>query len=583
MKRFLFALLGAVIALQLVPVTVSAGVNNFYISDYDITFQLGKNADDRSILTTQETITAVFPQTNQSHGLERAIPTRYDGHTTNLRLLSVKDENGSTLPYSTSEQNDNLVVRIGEGDKYVHGVKTYVLAYQQQDVTRYFADTGRDEFYWDVNGDQWAVPIKRLTVQVSIDGIIAARLTGDMACYQGATGATDRCTLKNDNGVLSTSAVNLTPGQTVTLAVGFKPSTFSTYQPSLWEQLAAVWMIMTILTTFLAISLVTWWGIRYYRQSNRVAERSTIIPEYLPPKDISVTAASAIAHGARATFTAQLLDFAVRHYIKIYQTAEKKWARPAKYELEITKDIGDLSVEEKDLLKDIFGETAVGTRLELESLRSNFKVAINMRNNAEILQQQVREGYKLRAKVTAKSAWFYRVGFITLGAALITLSPGLLIAAATTFILGLTLYPLTDKGLVLYRYLEGLKMYIKVAETERLKLLQSPEGAARLDVVVDTKNPHQLIKLYERVLPYAVLFGEEKEWNKQIGAYYESAKMQPDWYAGRGAFNAVMFSTAMSNFATAASYTTASSSSAGGSGGGGSAGGGGGGGGGGGW
>ena len=35
---------------------------------------------------------------------------------------------------------------------------------------------------------------------------------------------------------------------------------------------------------------------------------------------------------------------------------------------------------------------------------------------------------------------------------------------------------LTDKGLALRRYLAGLKMYIEVAETERLKMLQSPEG-----------------------------------------------------------------------------------------------------------
>ena len=85
--------------------------------------------------------------------------------------------------------------------------------------------------------------------------------------------------------------------------------------------------------------------------------------------------------------------------------------------------------------------------------------------------------------------------------------------------------------------------------------------------------------LYERVLPYAVLFGQEKEWTKQLGHYYESTGSQPNWYVGNTSFNAAAFSTGMSGLAQSVSYASSSSSSSGGSGGGGSSGGGGGGGG----
>ncbi len=114
-------------------------------------------------------------------------------------------------------------------------------------------------------------------------------------------------------------------------------------------------------------------------------------------------------------------------------------------------------------------------------------------------------------------------------------------------------------------------------------MLQSPDGAQKAQV--DGSDTKQLVKLYERVLPYAVLFGQEKQWNKQLGKYYENTNTQPDWYSGsNGAiFNAAMFSSAMSSFATTASYSSPSSSSSGGSSGGGFSGGGGGGGGGGGW
>jgi len=145
-------------------------------------------------------------------------------------------------------------------------------------------------------------------------------------------------------------------------------------------------------------------------------------------------------------------------------------------------------------------------------------------------------------------------------------------------------WPLTKKGVGLRDYLAGLKDYIDVAEEERLKMLQSPKGAEKVGAKVDGNDVRQLVKLYERVLPYAVLFGSEREWSKQLGAYYKSAGQQPDWYSGNGAFNAAMFTSMMIGFSSqSSSYSSATSASSGGAGGGGFSGGGGGGGGGGGW
>ena len=113
-------------------------------------------------------------------------------------------------------------------------------------------------------------------------------------------------------------------------------------------------------------------------------------------------------------------------------------------------------------------------------------------------------------------------------------------------------------------------------------MLQSPEGAAKVGVV-DGTDEKKLVTLYERVLPYAILFGQEKEWSKQLGRYYEQSGSAPDWYSGTGAFNAALFASNMSNFSSSAASVSGFSSSSGGSSGGGFSGGGGGGGGGGGW
>lgn len=228
----------------------------------------------------------------------------------------------------------------------------------------------------------------------------------------------------------------------------------------------------------------------------------------------------------------------------------------------------------------------VGKRLNLKKLQNNAGYYSRTLDNDEMFENLVRHSYGLRAVDDDMKRWGRRWGSFALTIAVLTLSVAWLIAMIAIFILSMKPWRLTDKGLALKRYLEGLKMYIGVAETERLKMLQSPEGAEKVRSIVDgdpTAGPKLLVKLYERVLPYAVLFGQEKQWNAQLGRYYETANGSPDWYAGQTAFNAAAFSSAMSSFSQASSHASSISSSSGGSGGGGFSGGGGGGGGGGGW
>ena len=126
--------------------------------------------------------------------------------------------------------------------------------------------------------------------------------------------------------------------------------------------------------------------------------------------------------------------------------------------------------------------------------------------------------------------------------------------------------PLTEKGAELEEYLKGLEMYMKVAEADRLKMLQSPEGADKTPINTDDKA--QMVHLYERVLPYAVLFGLEKNWAKTLEIAYGNTA-GPDWYrSSDGAFNAAMFGNALSNFSQTATSTFSppSSSSSGSSG-----------------
>jgi len=564
-------------------------VNNFTIQNFEADYYLSQDSEGRSQLKTIEKITAKFPDFDQNHGLERAIPQSYDGHSTSLKIESVTNENEQDLPYSDlTDNNDNLVLRIGDADSYVHGEQTYMITYTQRDVTRYFADTNDDEFYWDVNGVEWRVPIENTTVRLHVAAPLSDRLDSQMSCYQGVSGSTTLCdidqTSENNGMIFAATAGNLGRGATMTLAVGFQPQTFTGYQPTLWERIMQLWPIIVLVSSIAAVGVIIWLSVKYSRIMHRAKSRGTIIPEYLPPKNASVLVAGQVTKNYQTDITAQLIDLAVRHYLKIYQTKEKTIWKQAEYELEVTKPPTNLTKEEHGLLKDLFQKSPKpGDRFNMKDLQKSYALRKSLYDRRKKVRDLARGEYGLFERAASEAQWFMRAGVIMLIAGIVLLSPLVLIAAIVIFIMANYLWPCTQKGAELRDYLKGLKLYIGVAEEERLKMLQSPEGAEKVGRV-DGKDTKQLVKLYERVLPYAVLFGQEKEWTKQLGVYYENGHTQPDWYAGHGAFNAVMFSAALSGFSSvSSSYRSSTSASTGGSGGGGSAGGGGGGGGGGGW
>src|SRR5690606_37107142 len=110
--------------------------------------------EKRSHLKITEKIIAQFPNFNQNHGIERALPKKYDGHTLRLKIESVQDQNGKNLKYETSSQNNNEVLRIGDPDKYVQGEQTYVITYSYKDAIKVLGS--HDEFRWNTNGVEWS-------------------------------------------------------------------------------------------------------------------------------------------------------------------------------------------------------------------------------------------------------------------------------------------------------------------------------------------------------------------------------------------------------------------------------------------
>ena len=557
----------------------AAQTDNFTITKFDAEYLLGRDGENRSTLAATWRITAHFPP-NQNRGIAPIFVKKYDNHPTNFSLQSVTDEQGKTLEYNWN--GDEL--RIGKKDVYVSGEKTYIIKFTQRDVTKHYDNTGRDEFYWDVIGNEWRVPMENVRVSVKFDEPLQAARAGEAFCYTGVHGSTKRCNISGDKSEIVTNVSRLNRREGITMAVGFTSGTFTGYQETLSEKLIKIWATVQTIASSLAVILMLLLAWRYRRLFGRYSELKPIPPEYLPPNQASVLTSAYILKNYEvmavkgSAKVAQLLDLAVRHYIKLYEVKKASFLRSAQYEIEIVKDLKELRTEESEVIRDMFGSSMPkpGQRLNLKKLQNNLSYAARTRDDDTNLKNLARGNYALCEQTLANKRIVQRWALWVCVVGVLLLSPMLLLVAGIVFVLSFG-WSLTDEGLALRRYLAGLKLYIGVAEAERLQMLQSPEGTEK--VKVDTADEKQLVKLYERVLPYAVLFGQEKEWSKQLGKYYEQVGEQPDWYSGQGAFNAAAFAAGMNSLSSVASSASDYSSTSGGSTGGGFAGGGGGGGG----
>lgn len=561
---------------------------NFTIQSFEADYYLGRTEEKASTLRVTEKITAEFPSYDQNHGILRAIPKTYQNHPVDLKIDKVTDADGKDIPYSSESQNDNLVLKIGDADRYVHGRQQYVISYHLQNVTSVFDD--HDEFYWDVNGDQWSQPFERVTARVHLPADLAAALQPEKRCYTGTFGSSEQsCHIATDKeageGLLITFAASrpLEPSETMSMVLGFTSGTFVKYTVPLSQ---IIWTIVGIVVLGLLPPIVTLiFMLRKWRAYGRDAKgRGVIVPQYLPPKELSVVGSSGVLHQrfAASAVSAQILDLAVRHYIKVYEQKEKKILKDkVTYSVELIKAPTDLRGEEKDVIAMLFGENAaVGKKVNLSDLANKLYKKSDALGK-KIDKQLAAEGYFAKPPSQVFQTYLaWGVGLAIVGFVFPPFTLGLTAAGVIVLIMARLMPARTQKGVDMRDYLYGLRDYMKLAEADRIKALQSPRGD--LTEKIDVGDDSQLVKLYERLLPYAMLFGIEREWAKEFASLYHDTS--PDWYSGSSTFNAVYFAGALHGFSNAstASFTSPSSSSSSGFSGGG-AGGGGGGGGGGGW
>ena len=594
---------GAAMATQ--PIQVAQDTSDFTFGSMHADYRLGLTPDGRSSMETTETIVARFPDIDQNRGIRRAIPTHYDGHPTELDVESVTDENGTARSFETEGEDEFLLVTIA-ADDYVHGAQTYVITYSQENVTLFPDDADDEEFYWEVNGTGWDQPFGEVSATLQVDAAIAPKLTGDVTCFQGTEASATECDGLNsetdaDGWRVDATATDLAPHEGLTMVVGFEEGTFVPRDDSF---AASPFPSIGLGGALAALAAAVVAGIARVTRWRNQPGRPTIIAEYQAPKGVNLLQAGDVSARPGKAMAAQFLSFAVRGNVRVLEAEDKNH-----YLLEFVHDDG-LDQTELAILRALFPSLQPGTRRDLKKKNASLSKALHKQLTAaksRLYADGLREkkGGALRVLLVVIAIFAGIVGFIASVIALgneiggvwplLTLIGSILSAGIAVSMLA-SIRPLTAAGAELRDYLKGLKLYIELAEADRIRVLQSPEGALRSPyrpdpaasvagdpaAVVDTQNPVQVLKLYEKVLPYAVLFGQEKKWAGVLGDYYAASGAEPEWYSGSTAFNAGMFAAGISTFSASTSSSwsgTATSSSSSGFSGGGSVGGGGGGGG----
>lgn len=484
---------------------------------------------------------------NEKHGIYRTIPLGFKAKGqpdhTRIKVVNVTDE--KDIPYAfVVTSKDPLNIKIGDPDEFVTGLHTYVISYLVYSSIGFF-DT-YDELYWNVTGDAWKVPIEsvkatmELPEDISFDALMLAH-------YCGIKGEKKTCgsfQRREQGGALFSMASDriVMPGEHVTVAVGFPKGMVPV--PGIKDRIVLLlknyWFI-----PFPFLIVLLWFRKRliFWRKRRDYYKTHPIIAEYDPGSFDPLDAA--ILVNGKTEFkdvTAVIVSLAIRGYLRFDNRDD---------EILFTK------------IKSVGAEGKAYENALLDSLHEKRESALDKKFGSAATKglQSAATSLLAREYFTGKLAGAAVIGkFVpTIIAFFFALNPGMFIwiwlgkgfgiafsgACVLIGIISLLIKPmvfLTNKGLEAQRKLLGLKRYIEVAEKERITFANAP-----------AKTP----ELFEKLLPYAMVFHLEKKWAEEFEHIYVTP---PSWYGGdMGVFSSLVVIQSIGSISTVTTQAIASS------------------------
>lgn len=516
-------------------------------------------------------------------------------------------------------------------------LKDWIISYTVHGGLSFYEDF--DELYWNLFTD-YRVPVYRVTAHVHLPGV-----SNDLQTkwYVTNPSAHIQNIERIDDTTVFFGSNQFAPGEDATIALGWQKGLVdeSAYWRYFWER-NWPYPASAFLILFSIVFAVAHW---YYTERHNKG-RGTIVPEYEPPLPIPPAMAELIVREriTRRTWPATVIDLATRGYLKIEEIKSFAWgnallygvvlllvipailfvfmspdSRPAAFIIlmgpiafalfiyvvilkilranltktsltqsdylitRTAKDSISLEAYEQEFLHILV--PAESSVFSTKELRRSTASQQEMYRLMKILEKNLRTEISADIKIYEKSlaheqsagGTFLAVVFVFvtfnvfvfgLFKSVISL-PHFILVISIFLSVGIILYRLffdarlSKEGHIIREKWLGFKMYLETAEKYRLQNL-TPE-------------------LFEKYLPYAMIFGVEKKWARA----FNSLNLQPpSWYHGTsGAYVGSMGGSGFSAGSFAGGFSAsfissfASSGASGASAGGGGAGGGGGGGG----
>lgn len=540
-----------------------------HIKSFDSNITINKDGT----IDVKETIVYNF-DTLQKHGIYREIPfikTNQDGKKFKLEFdnFSVVDEKGNGYQFSTSHINEkNIRLKIGDADKLITGIHTYIISYKVSGTLTYYSD--HDELYWNVTGNEWNVPIANTTSQV----VWPQKLQNNelkVQCFTGNLGSSEsNCvpTVNADSSVFETNN-KLEAGQGFTIVVSFPKNIVAVLEP---KEFVSFWntFVGKLISWLLGLLVLIWYvGLPFFiifkwfktgRDPKGTVGTTTAWfdppktqdgKRFLTPGEVGTLGDETVD---MKDVSATIVDLARRGYLVIDERKKRDF-----YLIKSKNIDSGLLTYERTILTKFFNDDDE-IRIKDEELSTEVAQIKN-----EMYEQVVED------KLFDKNPQTTRTGYYVIAG--IALFTGNFFLAIVAFLFGRVMPKKTVFGVEAKNVAFSLKNFL--ASQKR-----------QLEFQAETDLPAGRQVMFERLLPFAVAFGVERIWAKR----FESINLKPpSWYRGYSSanFNSYLLVSSLSSsfrsINAAATPTRSSSGFSSGFGGGGFSGGGGGGGGGGSW